>query len=164
MDSFIISQVLVTIAICFDLLSFQLKKRTHIVLCLTIAGVFIASHFMLLGKLTAAVLMFIAVCRYLSSYFTTSKKLMWFFVSLSSISAIFTYQGILSILSCVGSIFQTLGAFNHDDKHLRQLMIIGTLFWLGHNVLAASPGAIVMEILFLSSNLIGYYRFYIKRM
>ncbi len=162
MSAFILSQILVAIAICFDILSFQLKKRTHIVLCLSLAGIFISSHFLLLEKWTAAVLMMIAVTRYLSSYFTTSKKIMGLFISASFVSSILTFQGILSVLSCMGSIFQTMGAFCNDDKQLRQLMIIGTLFWLIHNIMAASPGAVVMEVLFLTSNLIGYYRFYIK--
>ncbi len=162
MSAFLLSQILVAIAICFDILSFQLKKRTHIVLCLSLAGIFISSHFLLLEKWTAAVLMMIAVTRYLSSYFTTSKKIMGLFVSASFVSSVLTFQGLLSIISCMGSIFQTLGAFCNDDKQLRQLMIIGTLFWLIHNIMAASPGAVVMEVLFLTSNLIGYYRFYIK--
>ncbi len=162
MSAFLLSQILVAIAICFDILSFQLKKRTQIVLCLSLAGIFISSHFLLLEKWTAAVLMMIAVTRYLSSYFTTSKKIMGLFVSASFVSSVLTFQGLLSIISCMGSIFQTLGAFCNDDKQLRQLMIIGTLFWLIHNIMASSPGAVVMEILFLTSNLIGYYRFYIK--
>ncbi len=163
MNPFILSQILVGIAICFDLLSFQLKKRTHIVLCLSIAGLFISSHFLLLEKWTASILMAIAVTRYVSSYFTTSKKTMTFFVSISIASSVFTFQGYLSILSCLGSVFQTVGAFNSNDKKLRQLMIVGTMFWLSHNFFAGSPGAVIMEILFLSSNFIGYYRFYLKR-
>ncbi len=162
MDPFILSQILVAIAICFDLLSFQLKKRTHIVLCLSLAGIFISSHFLLLEKWTAATLMIIAVIRYITSYFTTSKQIMALFVSASIVSSFFTFQGSLSILSCLGSIFQTMGAFNNDDKKLRLLMIIGTLFWLCHNFFAASPVAVLMEVLFLSSNFIGYYRFYLK--
>jgi hypothetical protein len=162
LSAFVISQILVAIAICFDLLSFQLKKRTHIVLCLSIAGVFISSHFILLEKWTAAVLMIIAVTRYITSYFTTSKRIMAIFVLASILSAFFTFQGSLSVLSCLGSIFQTIGAFSNDDKKLRQLMIIGTLFWLCHNYFASSPVAVLMEILFLSSNFIGYYRFYLK--
>ena len=163
MNTFVISQILVGIAICFDLLSFQLKKRTHIVLCLSVAGIFISTHFLLLEKWTAAVLMAIAVARYVTSYFSTSKKLMALFVSGSIVSAFFTFQGYLSILSCLGSTFQTLGSFSNNDKKLRQLMIIGTLFWLFHNYFASSPAAVLMEILFLSSNFIGYYRFYLKK-
>ncbi len=39
-------------------------------------------------------------------------------------------------------------------------MIVGTLLWLIHNYLAGSPTAVLMELLFISSNLIGYYRYY----
>lgn len=163
MSIFIISQILVAIAICFDLLSFQLKKRTHIVLCLSVAGVFISTHFLLLEKWTAAILMAIAVVRYAISYFSVSKKLMTLFVTSSIIGAFFTFQGLLSILSCLGSIFQTLGAFSNNDKTLRQLMMVGTFLWLCHNFFAVSPIAVLMEIVFLSSNFIGYYRFYLKR-
>ena len=41
-------------------------------------------------------------------------------------------------------------------------MFIGTSFWLVHNYFANSPAAVFMEVLFLGSNLIGYYRHYIK--
>ena len=163
MSLFVISQILVGIAICFDLLSFQLKKRTHIVLCLSVSGFFIATHFLLLEKWTAAILMVIAVARYVVSYYSTSKILLALFVTCSIVGTVFTFQGVLSILSCLGSIFQTLGAFSNNDKKLRLLMIVGTSFWLCHNYLADSPVAVLMEILFLSSNFIGYYRFYFRK-
>ena len=135
MNSFVLSQILVGIAICFDLLSFQLKKRTHIVLCLSVAGVFISTHFLLLEKWTAAILMMIAVIRYVTSFFSTSNKLMVLFVSVSFVSAAITFQGYLSVFSCLGSLFQTLGAFKSDDKKLRHFMIIGKLLWLFNNYL-----------------------------
>ena len=160
MSIFLISQILVGIAIIFDLLSFQFKERKHIVTCLFFAGILISTHFALLEQWTAASLMGIATTRYLTSIFSTSKKLAWFF-SLSSIfAATVTYAGVTSVLSCFGSVFQTIAAFNKDDKRLRELMIIGTSFWLIHNYIVGSPAAVIMEILFISSNLIGYYRYH----
>jgi len=124
---------------------------------------FYFNTFFVVGKMDSSRLMAIAVARYVTSYFSTSKKIMILFVSGSIVSAFFTFQGYLSILSCLGSTFQTLGSFSNNDKKLRQLMIIGTLFWLFHNYFASSPAAVLMEILFLSSNFIGYYRFYLKK-
>jgi len=162
MSVFLISQILVGIAIVFDLFSFQFKERKHIVTCLFFAGILISTHFALLEQWTAASLMGIATTRYLTSIFSTSSKLVWFF-SLSSIFAtIVTYAGVTSILSCLGSVFQTIAAFNKDDKRLRELMIIGTSFWLIHNYLIGSPTAVIMEILFICSNLVGYYRYHRK--
>ena len=41
-------------------------------------------------------------------------------------------------------------------------MLIGTSLWIVHNFLAGSPGAVLMEAIFISSNLVGYFRFYIR--
>lgn len=162
MSLFFISQVLVAIAIGFDLMSFQFKERKKIVGCLFCAGILISSHFVLLEQWTAAGLMIIATVRYLASMFTTSNKLKYLFISLSIVTSVVTYAGVTSILSCIGSVFQTVAAFNKDDKRLRELMILGTSFWLVHNYVIGSPTAVLMEALFISSNLVGYYRYYYK--
>lgn len=162
MSAFILSQVLISIAIVFDLASFQFKHRKHIVGCLCFSGVLISTHFVLLEQWTAAGLMAIATTRYFLSVFTTSKRVMVMFIISAVVVTVFTFSGIISLISLVGTVFQTIASFTQDDKKLRQLMIIGTSFWLLHNYLVGSPAAVVMEILFISSNVIGYYRYYIK--
>ena len=162
MSAFLLSQLLIAIAIFFDLASFQFKSRRKIVGCLCIAGVLISSHFILLQQYTAAGLMVVAVARYFSSIFTTSKLVMLIFIVCSLIVTIFTYSGIISLGRCVGALMQTIAAFCQNDKDLRRLMIVGTSFWLLHNYLVNSPTAVIMEALFISSNLVGYYRFYLK--
>lgn len=87
---------------------------------------------------------------------------MGFFVCSAIIITAFSFEGLLSLLSCGGTIFGTVAAFCKEDKLLRQLMLVSTSLWLTHNYIAGSPGAVVMEFLFISSNLVGYYRFYIK--
>ncbi len=160
-STFMLSQFLVVIAILFDLLSFQCQSRKYILSCLVIAGLFISAHFFLLSQWTAASLMLLAVSRYLTSIFTQNKKLQHVFMATAVLVSAITFTGPLSILSCIGSCLQTKAAFCQQDKALRLWMIIGTSFWLIHNALAQSPTAVLMEALFISSNLIGYYRFYI---
>jgi hypothetical protein len=162
LSAFILSQLLIIIAIFFDLASFQFKKRKQIVACLCVAGTLIFSHFILLEQWTAAGLMAIATIRYFISIFTTSKRIMLFFIFLSFVVTLFTYIGSVSLLAFAGSTFQTVASFNKNDKKLRQLMIIGTSFWLLHNFIVNSPAAVIMEALFISSNIIGYYRFYLN--
>ncbi|PKG80867.1 hypothetical protein CXF85_22455 [Colwellia sp. 75C3] len=162
MSAFFISQLLIGIAILFDLASFQFKDRRKIVGCLCIAGVLICSHFVLLQQYTAAGLMAVAVIRYFSSIFTTSTFVMLIFILCSLCVTAYTFNGVVSLISCVGAVMQTIAAFCPKDKKLRQLMIVGTSFWLLHNYLVNSPTAVIMEALFISSNLFGYYRFYIK--
>ncbi len=162
MTDFFLSQVLIGIAICTDTLSFQFKERKHIVACLLVSCTLISAHFMLLNHWTAACLGLIAAIRFTTSLFTTSKKLMALFLVATIVTSIFTYEGVLSILGCTGGIFGTVASFCKEDKRLRELMLVGTILWIIHNFLAGSPGAVLMEAIFISSNLVGYFRFYIR--
>jgi hypothetical protein len=162
MSNFLLSQILIGIAIFTDTLSFQFKERKKIVACLLVSCTLISAHFMLLGHWTAACLGLIAAVRFTTSIFSTSKKWMWLFVFATVVISIFTYEGILSILGCAGGIFGTVASFCKEDKLLRQLMLVGTSLWIIHNFLAGSPGAVLMEAIFISSNLVGYFRFYIR--
>ncbi len=160
---FYVSQLLAGVAICFDLLSFQFKERRRIIACLIVSCLLIASHFALLGHWTAAGLGLLAALRFITSFFTTSKKMMVLFICTAILVAVFTFHGVLSILSCFGSIFGTMGSFCREDKRLRQVMLIATSLWLVHNCLAGTPAAVLMEVLFIGSNLVGYYRYYCRR-
>jgi len=162
MSSFVLSQILVGIAICTDLISFQFKEKKQIVSCLLVSCTMISLHFMCLEHWTAALLGLLAAIRFVTSIFTTRKLYRTLFVIATVLISIFTYEGLLSILCTTGAVFGIYASFCEDDKPLRQLMAVGTSIWLIHNFLAGSPGAVIMEILFLSSNLVGYFRYYIK--
>jgi len=161
-SNFVLSQILIGIAICSDILSFQFKERKKIVACLIVSAIFISSHFMLLGHWTAAYLGLLAAARFTSSLFTTSKRIMWIFLFITFVISTFSFEGLLSVLGCTATVFTTVASFSKEDKLLRQLMLVGTMIWITHNYLAGSPGAVLMEALFISSNLVGYFRYYIR--
>ncbi|MDR2549628.1 MAG: YgjV family protein [Desulfobulbus sp.] len=160
MSLFVLSQILAAIAICFDLASCQFKERRRIIACLIVSCLLIAVHFALLQHWTAMGVAGLAAVRFIASYRTTSKKAMAAFIAASLLVAAFTFHGPLSVLSCLGSIFGTVGSFCADDKRLRQLLMAASSLWLLHNILADTPVAALMEALFLTSNLLGYYRYY----
>jgi hypothetical protein len=162
LSNFVLSQILIAVAICVDILSFQFKERRKILACLVVSTLLISSHFMLLEHWTAAILGLLSVARYSSSMVTTSRRVMWIFlISILAIS-IFSFEGLLSILGSVATVITTVAAFGKNDKRLRQLMLVGTTIWIVHNYLAGSPGAVFMEAIFITSNLVGYFRYYIK--
>jgi len=162
MSLFVISQILIGFAICSDIASFQFKKKSHILCCLLVSCTLISIHFLCLGHMTAAMLGVIVAFRFITSIFSTSKKLMFLFIGATLLTTILTYQGTLSILGCLGATMGTIASFSEQDKRLRQLMLICTSFWVVHNYLAGSPGAVIMEILFIGSNIVGYFRYYIR--
>lgn len=161
MSPFVLSQILVGIAICFDILSFQFKERTKIVACLLVSCLLIAAHFLILGHWTAVCLGLLAALRFAASLFSTSKKLMLVFIAATLVLAALTYNGLLSLLAGSGGCFGTAASFCKEDKRLRQLMLVGTSLWIIHNYLAGSPGAVLMEAIFITSNVVGYFRYYI---
>lgn len=161
-SNFVLSQILIGIAICFDMLSFQFKERKKIVACLIVSATFISGHFMLLGHWTAAFLGLLAAVRFATSVFTSSKRVMGGFILITFLILIFSFEGLLSVLGCTATVFTTVASFSKEDKRLRQLMLVGTMIWITHNYLAGSPAAVLMEALFISSNLVGYFRYYIR--
>lgn len=160
MSAFMLSQCLIAIAIVFDILSFQFKQKQKIVACLSVSGVLITSHFALLEQWTATALMLLATIRYFVTIFSHSKRLMFIFLSLNTLVMMLTFSGMLSLLSFAGSSIQTMAAFCQSDRRLRKLMLIGTSIWLINNTLVGSPAAVLMELLFIGSNLIAYHRYY----
>jgi hypothetical protein len=117
---------------------------------------------MLLGHWTAVCLGLLAALRFTVSLFSTSKKVMVIFIFATILLSAFTYEGLLSILACSGGCFGTAASFCKEDKKLRQLMLVGTSLWIIHNYLAGSPAAVLMEAIFIGSNLVGYFRYYIR--
>ncbi|MBM9519275.1 YgjV family protein [Desulforhopalus vacuolatus] len=161
MSPFFLSQILTGLTLCSDITSFQLKKRRNILLCLIFSSSTLALHFALLGHWTAASLALFGAIRFAVGFYTANIRLAWLFVAMIAVITIFTWEGPLSLLASGGSAICNLGTFQREDKRLRLFMFPGTICWLSHNILAGSPGAVVVEIVFFCSNLIGYYRFYL---
>jgi hypothetical protein len=160
MSVFMISQLLIAIAICFDLMSFQFKQKRMIVTCLSVSVLLTSFHFALLAQWTAAALMLLAAVRYIVTIFSHSKRLMFLFLVANFVLTVVTFGGLTSLFSFAGGSIQTIASFSKSDQRLRQIMLVGISFWLVNHVLAGSPMAVMMELLFIGSNLVGYYRFY----
>ncbi|MEI4551537.1 YgjV family protein [Pseudoalteromonas spongiae] len=160
---FIVSQCLVAIATLLDLASFQFKSRNAILICLFTSVLLTAVHFFLLDKISAACLMFLAALRYGYCIFARDLRVMIGFMAMSISVVYVTWQSWISVIALVAALLQTYASFQTNDFTLRCLMIVGTLCWILHNVLVFSPVAVLLESVFLISNIIGLWRFYGKK-
>ena len=163
MSDFVLSQLLVLVVLCFDLASFQFREKRKVLACLVFSGALMGWHFYLVEAYTASALGFIAAFRFLTAIFTHSRWLLGFFLSLVMINAVVSYAGLITVLATTGALITTTASFLASDKRFRELMMLGIAVWIVHNVVAGSPGAVVLETFFLGSNMLGYYRFYIRR-
>lgn len=162
MSNFFLSQVLVSIAICTDLISFQFKQKAQIISVLLVSATLISVHFMLLGHWTAAGLALLASVRFVVSLLVKTTYWRYIFIAATLMVAYFTYEGLLSIISTTAAVLGSWATFCPDDRQLRKIMGICTSLWIIHNIIAGSPGAVIVECLFLGSNIVGYFRYYIR--
>ena len=159
---FILSQCLVAVATLLDLASFQFKSRQIILMCLFSSVLLTSIHFLLLNNLSASALMLIAALRYGYCIFARKQWVMYGFMALSVFAVLITWQSWFSFIALTATLVQTYASFQSKDLLLRCLMVLGTLCWIMHNLLIFSPVAVVMETVFLLSNLLGLWRFYVN--
>lgn len=74
-----------------------------------------------------------------------------------------TYDGYEDVLAVTAMLFGTIAAFSADDKRLRHFMMIASLFIITHNIIILTPLGIFVEVFFLISNLLAYWRFYLRK-
>ncbi len=159
MTDFLISQVLIGVVFVISVVTFQFRRRKHVLLCCVAITFLMAVHFLLLDAQTAALLALIASVRYFIAIYWQSSRLLYCFLFLVLASTLGTYAGPISILAGAGSTLSTIASFR-GNRGFRQYSMAATTVWIIHNVLAGSPGAIVLEAFFLISNVVGYYRFF----
>ncbi|PCK32413.1 YgjV family protein [Pseudoalteromonas piscicida] len=159
---FLLSQILVALAVLLDLISFQFMQRKHVLLALSISTALTSVHFYLLDAIAGALLMAIASLRYLIFIKLQSKRLLIVFLLLSAVPPLTQLNANYELYAVFGSCLLTIGAFITAQIAFRFMMLLGTLCWLIHNYYVGSPMAVILEGTFLISNLLGLARIYIK--
>ncbi|NIB39868.1 YgjV family protein [Pseudomaricurvus alkylphenolicus] len=158
MSDFVFSQILGLLGLIFDSGSAQFKKRVYFFSAMGIGALFIAGHFYMLEQYTAASMFVIAAVRHFITIRFRSRYLYLVFV-LSALGLVaLTYSSYLSLLSGLANILMVSGSFSHTQKNMRLLLMVGAFVWLIINVIIFSPAAILLELVFLVSGSIGYYR------
>ncbi|GHF01408.1 YgjV family protein [Thalassotalea profundi] len=161
MPDFILSQILVTVTLIIECCAMQLKNKNYILAALSVSCFFNGLHYLLLEQPTAGYIFLFSSIRFLISI---KWKFQWISIvalCVSLIITISTYTGLLSMVGFVATVFITVGSFSNNDKFLRLMMILGGSLWLLHNFLLWTPVGILVEVIFVSSSFIGYYRYYI---
>jgi hypothetical protein len=160
MSNFALSQILAGVAFAFGLASVQFKTRHHILLCLFVSTAFNGVHFLLLDLPGPGALMFLIGIRYLVATQTTNRKALIFFLVLTCGTFWVTAKTPVSLLALCGALMGTFGSFHPQGRAVRLYFMGGNISWLSHNILAWTPVGIVMEIAFLASSTVGFWRHY----
>ena len=163
MTPFLWSQVVAGCAFLCGLASYQFRQRRLVLLCLTCLAALNAVHFLLLDRPTPAVMMLFTASRYITAIYTQRRRYLYLFLAIAMVGVVATYDGPLSLLSLTAVLCGTIGSFHASDRIMRICFMCGNSCWLIHNLLSMTPVATFMEASFLTSNVIGYCKFYLGR-
>lgn len=155
---FIVSQILMFIATALVFVSYQFKEGKIFRWLFVVAGVFSALHFILLGAVTASIIVAINSLRWLVSIFSKERAFLYSFVVLMIGTLFFTYENIFSFIPAMAGVIATFAIFHKDELQTRIILLVVGLMWLGYNSIIFTPAGIISEILFFSSGIVGYLR------
>ena len=163
LSAFLLSQILAGCAVVTDGMAMHAKNKKAILLFLVVSCLLLATHFYLLKEWVAAAVVLVNGLRFLVASFTDSKKFMIFFFLLSWGSFYFLYEHWYSWFTLASETLVIISIFQKKEKNLRLFMMAETILWMIHNVFAHTPGGVIIEVLFLANNVIGYYRHHGKK-
>lgn len=148
---------------------YQFNKRRTILSLQTVYNLLFGIQYLLLGSLNSMLMCVIGAGRNIIFCYDSrfSKKTRYFILSFFIVFPVvltsFNWNGILSLLGCLGSILSALAVWHQNERNIRILSLFSAIVWLLHDVLIDSYAAIIDGILLISSIIIGICRFDIKK-
>lgn len=169
----IISQIIGVAAVALYLLSYQLKKRKHIVWVTCISNALYVTQYILLGAFSGAVMDFMST---VSSFFAAKKNDVPFVrhkkwltavnmlaIALVGLTSAFLQGEWLELLPIAGALFQTGGLWCDDEQTIRKFGLLSAPFWLVYNFLSQAYGAAIGSVFAIVSVSVAMVRYRKKK-
>ena len=162
----LLATILGLLAVAMFVLSYQLKSRRSIILINAGSRVLYVAQYILLGAFEGALLDIVAL--FVSLFYKTRDRgFMKRHPTLTLIAAnavivalgMLTYQNLFSLLPILGVIFETLGLWLKNERHIRFVSLLGAPFWLAYNMLCQAYGSAIGNVITLVSILVAIVRY-----
>lgn len=169
----IIAQAVGIVAMAFNILSYQGKKQSTVILLQLFGGSLFAVNYLMLGATVGSILNIVGAVRAIVFLFKDKLKtdrLPWFIAFVTVYIAVyvlnFTVFGkdvtprnlLVEILPVIGMVALTIAYRMKNAADVRKFGLISSPAWLTYNIVVGSWGAILCEIITLFSILIGIFR------
>jgi len=163
---YIIAQIVGILAVATYLLSYQLKKRKHIIAVNATSSSLYVLQYILLGALEGAAIDVLSAVGAVTAH-NKGKKfianhlvLVIVLLNLLFLTAGLTlYQNIFSLFPIAGAILQTSAFWLTSEKRIRQVSFLGTPFWLIYNLACQAYGSAIGSVLCMISIGSAIYRY-----
>lgn len=138
------------------------KRKTMLILGMT-ACLLWSAHFFLLGAATGAAMNLSGAVRSYVYYrvrpTARNRWVLWLFIGIVFVLTAITWQGMISLLPLAASVLNLVAYWQTKTKTIRRLAFMSSPPWLVYDAAAGSYPGVAVEILLMTSNLIGQYRF-----
>ena len=168
----IINQVFATIGLLFVILAFQQKEAKRIILFYTLATLFVLIGMCVYGNISSIILCAVGLIRNLVTlyyaYKPDTKRTVKLIASFILIAMLITFNilfwdNYLNILSMVIGITAVITFMQKNAAIIRKLSVLFELLLITYFALLLSPINVIMEILGLTSVIVGIIRLDIKK-
>lgn len=149
-----LAQLLGLLACAIGVTAFLQRQDRKLRLHLTLNGVLLTAHFMLLGATAAAINCLLCAVRTWVSGYYRSLGVMLLFIALAWGLVLPQLEHPVQLLTLIGTTLSTYALFRLEGLLLRWCMLASSLCWVIHNLWAGSIGGILLEGMFLVIN--GY--------
>ena len=169
----IISQIVGLAAVGLYLLSYQLKKRKHIVWVTCASNGLYVLQYVLLGAFSGAVMdMLSAVGSFFAGkkHSSAIKKYAGWIAAVNLIviagtglAIAFMRRDPIELLPIAGALFQTGGLWCEDEQVIRKFGLCSAPFWLTYNLISQAYGAALGSVLVIVSIVTAIIRYRKKK-
>lgn len=160
MNEFLTSQAIAAVAFACGIVSFQCRHRRSMLFWLSGSAIVNACHYFVLDRPEPGTLFVIMGMRSLAAAFSVNRKVMYLFLALMVAGFSLSYENPLGFLALFAALLATYGSFQEAEQRVRLIYMLAAVTWTVHNILVRTPVAALMEVTFLASNAIGYWRFH----
>lgn len=168
--TYILSQVFIIINYIFLVMTYQSKSRKNILIynlgALNATGI----SYIFLSAYSGLAMVVVAIIRNVIFIIDEKKNgksnkngtkdyiILAILYIISIISAIFTYNGILSMMSVIATMLYTYSVWQKNTKIYKTLGIPIGIMWIIYNIYIFSIFGIILEVVLAISSIIGYIR------
>lgn len=168
--TYILSQVSIIINYLFLVITYQSKSRKNILIYNFGALIATGISYICLSAYSGLAMVVVAIIRNVIFIIDEKKNgksnkngtkdyiILAILYTISIISAIFTYDGILSMMSVIATMLYTYSVWQKNTKIYKALGIPIGIMWIIYNIYIFSIFGIILEVVLVISSIIGYIR------
>ena len=168
MDLYLLSQICVVISIAILGTTYFVKSKEKILSLCVVYNIFYGIHYLLLGAVTGSCMNLVSLVRNLWFYRNSKKGIknneavLYTLFIISSVSCIFTYDDVFSLISLTASLLSTYSIWQDNVRLYKFIAIPVSICFIIYAIHLKSVVAIITEVILLITEIIAIIKLHVE--